>query len=42
MITKEWVFDKENFTGTAKAWLFNGICPIKLKDDIDSKIIIEN
>lgn len=27
----EWVFDKKNFTGTAKAWLSNGICPITKK-----------
>lgn len=27
----EWVFDKKNFTGTAKTFLTNGVCPITKK-----------
>lgn len=31
MAMMEWVFDKKNFTGIAKTFLFNGICPITKK-----------
>lgn len=31
MTATEWVFDKKNFTGTAKTFLTNGICPITKK-----------
>lgn len=31
MATMEWIFDKENFTGAAKTFLFNGVCPATKK-----------
>lgn len=35
MAIMEWVFDKKNFTGTAKTWLISGFCSLtgKTKDD---------